>query len=1277
MASIRNAKEVIRTELEKSEFNSDSVAIIEQKIAELEAARLDWRSDAEIVGLHQRYLVKFEALDDSIKRNLSAQIEAARQRQEALRAEISGIELPSAVLGSPEIMKELQRLGIVRGDRAVFENTEVQEKVEKYLHYLNFISNVERDGRGAIQKPEELVSNYRELINEGTDWILDKRYLQYKYIEAIYNDIIRRGYVLEKHGTTGEYRIVCPKTETVGGTTTIVKTDLIDTHPNHPYLDVLKARNTRNLIDVAMVTSIMSKNFSLERKDIVGQKTFITSILQQHNIKSRSGTAIQSADLLLLEWNDVVLPQVEEKLQSVIGPDREVSTQAYQELMYLKNFIEREEYNQPDYNRDIFREANIYRKGFLNEKALIDAFGGDIGNATPESLGEIIQKMGGEAQGPLLIMAVFALLAGFKKTALGAAGLALLWPSVGSLIDTGIQGAKNTGDLLSDEDLELIKPQNIIPVLENSEYQAQFEKLANINKTNLDRIVDAEGRSLPYVQNNFIIAKILNEIHKSGKDVDLSASNAVTEIMNAMAAKDVTNAEFPNFHGTPYTIKRTDVQSFIKLTETDGFREAGDTTLSDAFTEGRDIRNESYTSENFTTDENFEKELNDTLRARWTANTTVVGRETIKSLKEKIEAKLSAGIADNFFDSVTGRNTEDVIRGLPERLWNIDDLIAEIDSMVVPGPNFGKNEISRTTADQLIDILKKYKTFMEADAKLSEYDGIWGKATALLNDITSTTKGLIERATGATGIAELEREIASADAEIAKIDAIIATLGGGTLFSSLLERANTIKKWYEDSKTALQEEIDRRNQELRDRVFGPDAREHIAGLRLNESEQWYRETAVKIEKAIQDFSNAVTEFERTSDINVMFRSQNIDDYKLITAAKTELDGMRLTWTPDFPNKLWLRVTVNGVFGSGKAMEKFKNKTTEALTQYYANNKTTLDDVNDINSTFTDVDTLIDNIASLNRADEDLRAQVWITAKALEFIRLGDARSNTEKTHELARGLFWASYSIPNESITIKSVLEAVVTKREALEEGLKDYINGISTADINTLRILQSMETRGIFDSIESEQVKRDFASKMQEITIEVINNVDSTPSGLDTLVEINDILHFNQDNGIFKKIIEAILGSSFAKTKFEEKLSIVWTSILDSFNEDMDGLNEIVTFKSSGNYGWIKERTSNFDSKYNDRLNAIREAVKSNTTVGSIVSITNISTRLAGGYPSGDPRIALEAYEAGSTKTLADLITLLGLENTPPRGTYGSANFTEADRTPFYNELKRLNILW
>gem|GEM_PF-6396352 len=232
-----------------------------------------------------------------------------------------------------------------------------------------------------------MAKKYRELINEGTDWILDKKYIQFKYAEAIQNDIIRRGYVLQKNAT-GQYTIVCPKIENGK----LIRKDLREDFPNHPYLDIVNSRNTRNLLDVAMVTSMISKNTFLEGKGIIGQETLISSILANNHIKSRNGVTIQKAELLKLDWNDVKR-QIDEKLAQTIDTTDGASMQVYNELMYVRNFIEHKEYEDPDYSTAIFSEANVYRKGFLTEKALLDAFGGNIENVTPKNFMGVIKNM--------------------------------------------------------------------------------------------------------------------------------------------------------------------------------------------------------------------------------------------------------------------------------------------------------------------------------------------------------------------------------------------------------------------------------------------------------------------------------------------------------------------------------------------------------------------------------------------------------------------------------------------------------------------------------------------------------------------------------------------------------------------------------------------------------------------------------------------------------------------------------------------------------------------
>lgn len=1292
MTTIVQAREAISRQLDTPDFTAESVAIIEGIIQELESWRIEWEQDPELAGLHTRYLTRFEALDEEVRRNLSSIIERARARQDNLRAEISGIELPASVLGSEEIMRELQRLGIVRGNRAVFENSHVQERITRYLDYLNFISDVERDDREAITDPEGLVDRYRDLLTEETDWILDKRFLQYKYIEAIYADIIRRGYVLQKNAT-GEYSIVCPEIDEASWD--LIYKNLETTHPNHPYLEVVSARNTRDLIDIAAVTHIMRTNSNLSaRTDIIGQQTLIATILESHNIRSRSGATIQRADLLLLDW-EYVEEQIDARLVSLIDPENGASLQAYNELMYVKNFIEHQEYDMPERNAHIFAAANTYRQWFMQEQALIDAFWGNIENVTPDSFVEVLRNMGWDFRAASLIFAVVAFLWWFRRLAVTAAGIGLATPFAINMYDTATASIADRNAIM--DQLEIIRPHAVIPILANRTYQEQFERIAEINQTNLNTTVDEHGRTLPFVANNFIIAKILNEVHASGQDFDLNSPTVVTDIYTAMRSKDITNTEFPHFRGTNYTITREDVQSFILLTESEGFRETWDETLSDVFSRGIDIRNQSYESFDFTVDANFDRALNNHLRTRWLANTTTEGRESIRTLQETIEARVSAGITDNFFDSITGRNTADVIRTLPERLGNLDDLIAEISSMT---------HLQAPTKDPLINpttgILPKYKIFLEADAEMSNYDGTLANGTRFITDTWGDMETFVGGLAGRTGISELETEKSEIDAVIARIEPTTFFVNGvrinlttDPLYASLVSRANVIKSELEERSQALQEEIDRRNEELRRQAFGIPNIAEINNLSLDESESAYREAVVRINTSIGEFTTMVRDFQVHRDIQRAFTSGNIEQYRLLQAALDELQWMTLTGSATFPSKLWLRGQVQAVFASGGPAEIFESTAEAAFTQYFENLNTIQTSVSGTTTSFTDISTLLATRDELADNERDLKQSIGYTESIYAFVRQSETRANQEIAYATAQELFGASFSVAHDTLSARNTIDGIIEKREEVAEWVQNYINSLvptgtpPTYDFSVLENLRDMDSRGVIafareselgfqDNIPTitSQVEIDYANKVEEVALSIIETVPATPAGITLLRQIDTELWFNANQGLWERVKRILGWVDQVELNFDAKVWVVWASILSWFSEDLNGLNDIIDFRNSGtDYNWINDRTTNFDTRYNTRLEQIRNTVKARTIVNTIPSLRTAITTLVGSYGRLDPRISLEDFETDGTKTIAQLIRLLGLTDTRPSGVHW--DFQESDRITIYEELERLHILW
>jgi hypothetical protein len=73
-------------------------------------------------------------------------------------------------------------------------------KLEQYLDYANYIETPGADAAGKVRR-------YKELLDDGTDFIWDKQYLIQKYIVSMFKDLTEVGCTIRQDGVNGEYVI--------------------------------------------------------------------------------------------------------------------------------------------------------------------------------------------------------------------------------------------------------------------------------------------------------------------------------------------------------------------------------------------------------------------------------------------------------------------------------------------------------------------------------------------------------------------------------------------------------------------------------------------------------------------------------------------------------------------------------------------------------------------------------------------------------------------------------------------------------------------------------------------------------------------------------------------------------------------------------------------------------------------------------------------------------------------------------------------------------------
>lgn len=550
-----------------------------------------------------------------------------------------GLVVPAAMLANTELIARMQEAGItINEDRAVIENPRLLEQFQEYLNLLNFIEDVERDPSNSEimwdANKNKLMDNYARLINEWSDFLTQdlKEVLMYKYAEAIYNDIIRMGGYISENGTTWEY--------------TIIDISTGEMMSDNPYLRVLREANTRNLIDVAMIISIVRKNFTLNESPIVGDASLVRSLLEQHKILDSSGDQIIEATHLLLD-KDNVLAQLNSKLAAVSSWN-DTSAQAYQELEFLKSYVEKWEVPRVNYMRSILTQVNEYR-GFLEHQATIDGDWSpeDIAHATDEDWVDFAADAVKSNAVWAFILGLIAWFMWKRNVAFWLMGVSLF----SGTIANGIHAAgRGTQSIYTDNELELVRMSDINPNVSNPDYQKAFHQMVSINKENLSNRVSWTVE-LPYVENSFTLARITNAITEDEIDIPNiksgdSISDMAVTIFDKITNKSVSNDEFSNYTWETIDITLADVEAYLWILMSDAFSDVNnptwqneneDRSLRDFLSEWQSIESRPYVANIvFLGNDSYDDALHEYLRWVWNGWTPAT-RETVENIQRILQ----------------------------------------------------------------------------------------------------------------------------------------------------------------------------------------------------------------------------------------------------------------------------------------------------------------------------------------------------------------------------------------------------------------------------------------------------------------------------------------------------------------------------------------------------------------------------------------------------------------------------------------------------------------
>ena len=690
-------KKRIQGNLRSENLTEAIIWAIERDFWTLESIDPNWsRLDPELAGLHQGYLTRLEAINVSKNKalNLTAILTTARLRQEKLKMQI----------GKP------------------VENAEIRKKMQYVTKYLEFLHDpMYKDD------VEAQIGKFLELTREQTEYIEDREFLQRKYISAIYAHMRRHGHII-KRDKAGEYGVYQIGSKGPGEINVIPYTSgkyvkayqkLLGTHKDDEY----KWWVNDTLLEFARLNSIVRENDlnGVDRK--VGQRTILVNLLERLEIFDENKVRITKPEMLLMDRTNV-LSQIEKLMVSVTqGSDKNLKT--FQELLYLKDFVERD-YAKTEFNRKLIQDVNDFRL-FINEKSLTDVF---KGNVPPELQGKTTGQVLGDVWGEIALMAIpvglFIMLFGDKK--LGAltmlSPLALiLW---GKLFDGGkwaIEKIKwsKLSLTMNEAELELVHPLELHPELTiPAQFQPIYKKLLEKNKE-AKLAPKAGGAYTPWVMNDFIVGEILSLlVEKRGsltRNFNRVDASTVDDIWSIIAWRSRTiDIEWISW-AIPSEVRgkkitKADLEKFLQLLLK--VKDKEDVSVFDALQVGRSPESASYKSINFTGVREMDQSINEVMRTAFTDPSVTV--ET-KEIIIEAQASLQKWLEKTYLAVDFSRPSFEIkaLDSVVDRVSRIQGIIQEIRGW----------NLYTAIQDSIIETLNKYVLFLETEEEVKNLRLWW------------------------------------------------------------------------------------------------------------------------------------------------------------------------------------------------------------------------------------------------------------------------------------------------------------------------------------------------------------------------------------------------------------------------------------------------------------------------------------------------------------------------------------------------------------------------
>jgi len=597
-------------------------------------------------------------------------------------------DIPKEFTENNEIMKLLQEEGLLTSNKAILMSSDIIRNFNEHKDLFNFVFDTEYDlDTREIKDKQGLIRNYKFLLDVQSKWITKdmREMLTYRYADAIYNDITKMWGIIQRKpdGITGEYEIINMKTGTID--------------ENNQYNEIIRWNTTRSLIDVVRISSMIDDNFELNNHNLVWDAGLVKTLLKNHVIKDTSGKKIQKAELLIVndETKDNVISQIDARL-ILLGENNHnevTSVEAYQELIFLKEYVSLAELDRQAYMETTLREVNHYRK-YTEDTASIWGWSKEqIADMSDKDAVDVFSDILRNYRGPAAILAIVAWI--FKKPnlAMGLAWVAAFWWAAANAIDGGKNMVKQS---LNSDMLDIVRADDITKSLDNENYQSKYRILADVNRKNANEIIDNTGNTLPSIDNDRLF-DITNFITSKGIDVKIS-DNTMTTVADLKKAISEKGGSFTD---------DTELKKYIQLLKISGLAEADDKTILDLFYEKKDIANRIYEWITMTWESVFDDKINDKFRGKYnTLKDDREERENLIRVRDLIKGKIDIGFINSVENKLNGNEVS-----LQTRINEVKDLLKEE----------GYTDISVG----IISALETFKVYEDIDKEVRKFEGIW------------------------------------------------------------------------------------------------------------------------------------------------------------------------------------------------------------------------------------------------------------------------------------------------------------------------------------------------------------------------------------------------------------------------------------------------------------------------------------------------------------------------------------------------------------------------